>query len=108
MTRLRGLILLEPDMAQPAERVPRPVPPGLAVLAVTVGRRVQRRRGPRLRAARQEPREAVDELVREEYRYAEDCSLEADLGLGLGLLQALVFCPCMVVYISGALLDFGV
>lgn len=108
MTRLRGLAFIAPDVAQPAERVPRPIPSGLPVLAVTVGRRVQRRRGPRLRAARQEPREAVDELVREEYRYAEDCSLEADLCLGLGLLQALVFCPCVVVYIPGALLDFGV
>lgn len=108
MTRLRGLILLEPDMAQPAERVPRPVPPGLAVLAVTVGRRVQRRRGPRLRAARQKPSEAVHEFVGKEDCYAENCSLEAYLCLDLGLLQALGFCPHVIVYIPSALLDLGV
>lgn len=108
MTRLRGLTLLEPDVAQPAERVPRPVPPSLPVLAVAVGRCVQRRRGPWLCAARQEPREAVDKFVREEDCYAEDCPLEAYLRFGLGLLQVLGFCSRVFVYFPGALMDFGV
>lgn len=104
MVRLRGLAPAEPDVSQPAERVPRPVPPGLAVTGVAVGRGVQPGRGPRVGAARQEAREAVHELVGEEDGDAEDGALEALLGVGLGVLQALELCRGAAVHLPGAVL----
>lgn len=63
MPRLSGLAFTEPDVAQPSKRVPRPVPTGLPMPVVAVGRRVQTRRGPWLVTACQIPCEAVYELV---------------------------------------------
>lgn len=102
VTRLRGLAPAEPDVSQPAQRVPSPAPPGLAVPGVAIGRGVQPGRGPRVRAARQEAREAVHELVGEEDGDAEDGPLEALLGVGLGALHALQLCPGAAVHFSGA------